>query len=107
MSKLDENGMWESSRMMLPEHKLRILESNKDFLNPYQDRPTLDEQEWLYISELFTISSNFKEPIKVTFYDPYNPKTVTGVVERMDIPNNRVKISGEWYPLKDVMGAGE
>jgi hypothetical protein len=47
--KLEGNGMWESSRMMLPEHKESLLEQNrhlKDFA-----RPVLDEQEIQAVEE--------------------------------------------------------
>jgi len=102
--KLEDNGLWESSRMILPEHKVRILESNKEFLNPRRERPVLDEQEWNYINELLTMSVNSQEPITVKFYDPYAPMTVTGIVERVDSTHKRVKLSGEWYPLDRITG---
>jgi hypothetical protein len=50
--KLEGNGMWESSRMMLPEHRQAIIEQNryiKDFCKATVklviDDPLADEEE--------------------------------------------------------------
>ncbi len=51
--KLQGNGLWESSRMMLPEHKETIIQHRYEFGR--RSRPTIDEQE---LNEYFTCLPN-------------------------------------------------
>ncbi|RED54816.1 hypothetical protein [Cohnella lupini] len=48
------------------------------------------------MEELLTLSYNFGEPIDVLI----NGHNVTGIVE--DLDEQQVKLSGEWYQLRDV-----
>lgn len=41
--KLEGNGLWEGSRMILPEHKRRIIQDEQQQMK--KERPVLDEQE--------------------------------------------------------------
>jgi hypothetical protein len=105
--KLEGNGMWESSRMMLPEHRESILESNrhiKDFA-----RPSLDEQEMVFVNEALQRSIYTKCLIKLKVYDVYQYREVTGTVVRMDYQLKQVKFDmgeeWEWIKLLDIMKA--
>ncbi|RIX59291.1 YolD-like family protein [Paenibacillus nanensis] len=96
--KLTNNGMWESSRMMLPEHKARInqlsLEQKK------RPRAHLDEQEWEQISKSVNDSlSNHKE-ISIKIYHPVEVLIVTGMVDRIDKLNSRFKVDGNCLLLR-------
>ncbi|MEJ1715192.1 YolD-like family protein, partial [Escherichia coli] len=42
--KLQGNGIWESSRMMLPPHRERIIDNQK--LHKKKTKPILHEDEW-------------------------------------------------------------
>src|SRR5438445_477524 len=53
--KLEGNGFWESSRMMLPEHKVRINELAIE--QKKRQRIELDEQEWEDVSR--TVENRF------------------------------------------------
>lgn len=44
---IGSNMMWESSWMMLPEHKERIRQHQRDLLK--EEKPTLDDQQKLDI----------------------------------------------------------
>jgi hypothetical protein len=111
--KLEGNGMWESSRMMLPEHRESILESNrhlKDF-----ERPTLDEQEIVFLNEALQKSIYTKCLIMLKVYDVYRYREITGTVVRMDYQLNQVKFliddhfveekEWEWIKLLDIIKA--
>ncbi|MDK8193786.1 YolD-like family protein [Paenibacillus sp. UMB7766-LJ446] len=50
--KLDDNGVFEGSRMILPEHRDAYV-AHMHELNR-KDRPVLDEQEWQLIGERLT-----------------------------------------------------
>lgn len=50
--KLQGNGLWESSRMMLPEHRTQILKSNKEIIKVkmpvlHEDEIRLSMKMWL------------------------------------------------------------
>jgi hypothetical protein len=105
--KLEGNGMWESSRMMLPEHREAIVEQNrhiKDF-----PRPTLDEQEIVFVNEAIQRSIYAKCLISLKVYDFNSYREVTGTVVRMDYQLKQVKFDmgeeWEWIKLLDIMKA--
>lgn len=98
--KLTGNGMWESSRMMLPEHIVRINEFNRDLKT--KEKPILygDELEVIYgkISESFANNTE----ITLVLYDKFEDTRVIGVVERIDTLGKRVRVEGEWFRVEDV-----
>ncbi|MFF2886660.1 YolD-like family protein [Paenibacillus sp. NPDC057967] len=100
--KLEGNGMWESSRMMLPEHIKRINEYNNDI--KAKDKPILygDELEVIYrkISE----SYENKTEITLVLFDRFEDTRAIGVVERIDTIGRRVRVDGEWFSITDVIG---
>jgi hypothetical protein len=105
--KLEGNGMWESSRMMLPEHRESLLEQNrhlKDFA-----RPTLDEQEIVFVNKALQRSIYSKCLIKLKVYDVYRYREITGTAIRMDYQLKQVKFDmgeeWEWIKLLDIMKA--
>jgi hypothetical protein len=111
--KLEGNGMWESSRMMLPEHRESLLEQNrhlKDFR-----RPTLDEQEIVFVNEAIQRSIYAKCLITLKVYDFNCYREITGTVVRMDYQLKQVKFviddphteedEWEWIKLMDIMKA--
>jgi hypothetical protein len=78
--KLEGNGMWESSRMILPQHKDLILNYQKEELSI--PRPTLDEQEIDAISTALVQSQVYKKSVDLTLYGEYQLRSVTGIVTR-------------------------
>lgn len=100
--KLRDNGLWESSRMMLPEHKEAIQAWRRR--QDRRSRPELDEQEWEKIDAALNWSLRTGEPVAVRVYDPYEDQIVTGVVERVDQAARRIKVDGEWFAIDDIIG---
>ena len=101
--KLHDNGLFESSRMMLPEHKEEILRANKELLR--RPRVVLDEMELENVSNAFRTSMELKRPAKIRLYDPFEELQVIGVVEKVDMVIARFKVDGEWFKVADVLGA--
>ncbi|MGG1638202.1 YolD-like family protein [Paenibacillus sp. NRS-1760] len=102
-NKLTGNGMWEASRMMLPEHKVRInqlAEEQKKRVRIY-----LDEQDWEDISRIVAQSLERKEPIKLKMFHELEELEVNGIVDRVDQLQGRFMVDGEWFKIRDIEGA--
>lgn len=104
--KLTNNGLFDSSRMIIPQHKEAILD---DFKRQQRKiRPSLDRQQLDYIASAIARSALDQTPIAVTIYDELDgEKTFIGVVKKMDQQLHRVKIEGkdstEWIPFENVL----
>ena len=101
--KLAGNGLWESSRMMLPEHKSTIIKN--DQLAKKRRRIELDEQEWEDISRAVTESLELRKMIKLRMYHEYEDLEIIGVVDRVDQFKKRFMVNGDWYFIVDIEGA--
>lgn len=104
--KLEGNGLWESSRMMLPEHIVRIREFTRDLLA--KEKPVLygDELEFIYDK----ISAYFanKTEITLVLFGKFEDTRVVGVVDRIDTIKKRVRIdetdgTSDWIRVEDVI----
>lgn len=98
--KLEGNGLFESSRMMLPEHKeafIRYIERQS-----FRERVLLDEQEIDRFNQHLYASKTYKHPIEIKMYDPYEELYIVGVIERVDQQLKRFKVDGEWFYLRDI-----
>jgi hypothetical protein len=109
--KLELNGLWESSRMMLPQYKEAALRSRKE--NQRMSRPIRDEQEIQNISEVLSLSQMYKRPLVLTLHEEFKTRLVTGIVARSQHGEFRLDIvenfSGagdwEWIAYRDVLKA--
>lgn len=109
--KLEMNGLWESSRMMLPQHKesaIRVQEEKQ-----YIQRQVFDEQEIHFISATLSQSQIYKRVVQLTIYDKYQPRTVSGVVTRskhgefrLDTVDSLTGVEDwNWIRFQDVLKA--
>lgn len=105
--KLYGNGLWESSRMMLPEHKEAILRSLRSLER--KERAVLDEQELERISHLLGHSLRTGRPVRLRLYGEWQGREVLGTVTRVDPGARRARLqteSGpEWIAFADIIGA--
>src|SRR5689334_21254958 len=101
--KLEGNGLWESSRMIMPEHRVKMVEDRRK-LN-VRKRPTLAEDEIEAIERLISESFAEKTAITLILFDEYEDCRAVGVVQRIDSGRQRVMIDGDWFALADVIGA--
>jgi hypothetical protein len=95
--------MWESSRMMLPEHRERIVEQRKQ-LNQKQ-RPDMDSQAMEEYGRLLAASAQTGLTITIAVYDPYEDIEVTGRVvqangRRILFAHDGIKT---WVPLESIV----
>lgn len=106
--KLEGNGMWESSRMIMPEHKNRMLD---DILNEeVRSKPELDPQAIEEIQQVLVQSMEDHSPITLTLFDPVEDKEIRGIVMRVDQQLHQIKLrisdeDWEWIKIEDVTDA--
>ncbi len=98
--RLEDNGLWESSRMMLPEHKEAILYEAQ--VAKIRSKPVLDEQEWEIIQTAIAESLHDKTEISLRLYDEYEDLQLIGVVER--VMGDRIRMDGEWFAVDRIVG---
>jgi len=101
--KLQGNGLWESSRMMLPEHKQALIEMRKE--ERRRKRPSIDFDEAEAIAAAVSRSYTAREPIAIKLYDPFEGRSLSGIVERVDRHGKRIGIAGEWVSFADIISA--
>ncbi len=103
--KLEGNGLWESSRMMLPEHKEAILERWKKITK--KNRPSLDDQRLQELSRLITEAVESQSGVELTLHDPLENPFVHGTIQQVNKEQRKVKlVDGKnvmWIPFEDIM----
>lgn len=101
------NLLWESSRMMLPEHKERIVGHRESLKR--KARPVLDEQEMEELALRIGESLEAGRPVTLKLYGELADREVTGVVTKIDPQAGRIRLrtaQGDvWTELRDVIGA--
>lgn len=104
--KLSGNGLWESSRMIIPQHKEALLRHQHE--QHRQERPQLDDQEWDDISSRLQWSMENREPVTLHLYDPFERCEVSGIVVDIDMIGRRVRLRQDddrsWISVEDILG---
>ncbi|WP_339246953.1 YolD-like family protein [Paenibacillus sp. FSL R10-2796] len=103
--KLEGNGLWEGSRMIMPEHKNRILD---DSLNEeVRSKPELDPQALAEISQVLAQSLEDCSPITITLFGEYEDRSIHGIVMRVDQHLRQIKFrygdDWEWIKIEDII----
>ncbi|MEN1969075.1 YolD-like family protein [Lentibacillus sp. N15] len=99
-----QNLMWESSRMMLPEHKARIRQHQKELTK--RTKPMIDEQQMTLFSQ--TISDAMKQDLdlRIQLFHPYHDRYVTGKIQKI-IPGQQLKLvsaeDSEWIDMVEII----
>jgi len=105
--KLEGNGLWEGSRMIMPEHKARIL--NDSLREEIRSKPDLDPQALAEISRVLAQSLEDCSPITVTVFKESGDIQVHGVVTKVDQELKQIKFSHdddwEWIKLAGIINA--
>ncbi|WP_025686519.1 YolD-like family protein [Paenibacillus maysiensis] len=106
--KLEGNGLWESSRIILPEHKEAYLKLMTD--RQRRGKPELDEQEVQLIEQVLIDSYNSRTAVTLLVFSPFDDEELTGVVTSINTGRREVKLSrGEddfsWVKLEDIISA--
>lgn len=106
--KLEGNGLWESSRMMLPQHKEVIV--SDDLRHTKRTRPVLDEQEIEWIEHALIRSFRERRKVTLDIFSTYEHVEVTGIVTTIQTMQREVKLAidigaWQWIAMKDIVGA--
>lgn len=103
--KLQGNGMWESSRMMLPEHKEAILRHRSKL--EHKERPILDEQRLEELSRQLTEAMQTESIVQLEIYSPYEKRELVGRIKQIDAINSKIKLTqpqrSTWIRLADIL----
>jgi len=99
--KLENNGLWESSRMMLPEHKVRILEENQQLER--RTKPILDPQKWEEMNDSLSEASRTGEEITLVLWEPCENRRISGAIVKLDVVAYRIFIDGQWVKLASIV----
>lgn len=103
--KLEKNGMWESSRMMLPEHRETILEQNRSL--KIKVKPELEEQQQEEIARAIGVSMWLSKPMTFVLFGEFQNTDVIGTAMKIDPVTRRVRICGidseEWVNFSDIV----
>jgi len=106
MSKLNGNGIFESSRFVIPQHREALLAYHHE--QERRRRPQIDDQEWEVIGGKIQQSMNERETITVRVFDPFAYKEEAGVVMDIDTFGQRFKLldsedDWKWIKFDDVI----
>lgn len=87
--------------MMLPEHKERILQVNHELER--REKPILDPQKWEEINESLSEAYRNGQAVRLALWDPFENRTVSGVITKLDILAYRIFIDGQWVKLASIV----
>jgi hypothetical protein len=96
------NLLWEGSRMIIPEHKIAMLDHRQE--STRRQRAVLDEQAWEEISAAVAESMDLRKEIKLRLYHPFEEVEIIGIVDRVDQHGSRFMVDGEWFKIGDIEG---
>lgn len=94
MKKLQGNGLWESSRMMLMEHRDAIIQRNIG--SQHKQMPIVDEQRQEEMNRLLLQAYQEKREIKISYFQEKEFAMVTGMITHLDGAKQRIKIDDNW-----------
>ncbi|MGP0585831.1 YolD-like family protein [Paenibacillus timonensis] len=103
--KLQGNGLFESSRMMLPEHKEAYILHQRNLQK--NSRPQLDDQETERISMLAAESLQLRKEVTVVLFGEFDVPKLTGVVTKIDQQQKKIRLTQgnhfEWINVTDII----
>jgi hypothetical protein len=105
--KLRGNGLFESSRMMLPEHKEAYNEHRKHLER--QTRPQLDDEEAERIFRILAESMRLRAKAALLLFREEGPSAANGVVVNVDPLRRRIRLAQDgdfrWIDVADIIDA--
>lgn len=100
------NLIWESSRMMLPEHKELLQQHQKQLVK--KTKPILDQQEIEQLEKKIQEAIHMQSPVHITLFHPYETVILEGVIQKVDRQTKQIKLLTieeeiEWVSLNNVV----
>ncbi|MCY9763167.1 YolD-like family protein [Paenibacillus alvei] len=103
--KLQGNGLWESSRLMLPEHKEAYNQHHRNM--PNKKRPELDIQELEHLSHTIGYSIQNKTSLTFTLFNESGEIELIGRVISIDQLHGKIKVEQHlesvWIRIHDII----
>jgi hypothetical protein len=103
--KLEKNGLWESSRMMLPQHREAFVVSRQT--QNKRDKPYLHDDEFELIVRCIKESYYTQKTIDVQWVHEQQYEYTTGNVSKIDEHSQRIKLQKEedmtWIPFDSIV----
>ncbi|WP_310829682.1 YolD-like family protein [Paenibacillus pedocola] len=103
--KLEDRGLLEHSRMMLPEHKRRI--SNEELETLRRGQLILDAQKVEEIECTLALSLRTHVRVTVILYDPSGNKLLNGFVTSIHTHSREIKLQWaeewKWINVDDIV----
>ncbi|MFC4387188.1 YolD-like family protein [Gracilibacillus marinus] len=87
---LGSNILWESSRMMLPEHK-EVLVKHQQQLNK-KKKPIVDEQQLEEFSLVIQEALEYDFPVAVRLFHPYREDMKIGKIKKIDMFTHELQL---------------
>lgn len=104
--KLENNGLWESSRMMLPQHREAFVSKQK--AEPLRPAPILHDDEYELMIRYLKESYYTKKMIDIDWLNERRSERLTGCVEQLDENSQRIKMKQQdgsvWIPISLITG---
>jgi hypothetical protein len=85
-----DNLLWESSRMMLPEHKEQLLQHQANTRRV--QKPELDEQHLVYLSEQLQIAVHEQRDVRIQCHENHHRTMYEGTIQRLNRANRTCSI---------------
>lgn len=98
------NLLWESSRMMLPEHKEVIRQHRQKRLK--KEKPLLDEQAIEMIERTLLHAYENSLFVHIHLYHPYETVVLKGEIAKLEQHRLQLKLKNnetEWIALNDIV----
>ncbi|WP_341282380.1 YolD-like family protein [Paenibacillus sp. FSL H8-0537] len=89
--KLEKNGLWESSRMMLPQHKEAYILHQQNLRK--NSRPQLDDQETERLFRIIAESMLFRKKVTLVLFGEFDNLELTGVVTKIDQQQKNIRLA--------------
>lgn len=89
-SRLRDNGLYETSRMMLPEHIEAWLAQEE--LQKKRGKPDLDEQEKQHIAGVLEESYKRECTIDLVLFNPFFDESLSGIVVGYNVDRHEVNL---------------
>ncbi|MFE6076720.1 YolD-like family protein [Paenibacillus sp. NPDC057886] len=107
-SKLTANGVYEGSRIILPEHREAYVKAMSE--QERRGKPVLDEQELQLIEDVLMESFHEHTTVTLTVFNPFDDEVLRGVVTAIDKPNRRIKLvrgaeDYSWPKIEEIIKA--
>ncbi|WP_256975409.1 YolD-like family protein [Paenibacillus amylolyticus] len=89
-SRLKDNGLYETSRMIMPEHREAWLAQCEQ--QKRRGKPELDDQEMQRISEVLVDSYNRSSTVDLILFSPFFEEPISGVVVGLNSARCEIKL---------------